>query len=64
MSRLTDGASAATDSADRQRHATDARRQNATEVRDAQLSVVSCKPLLDGGRAKENASLLARMIEV
>jgi hypothetical protein len=25
------------------------RRQNATEFRNAQLSVVSCKPLLDGG---------------
>ncbi len=26
------------------------RRQNATELRNAQLSVVSCKRLLDGGR--------------
>ena len=41
-------ASAATDSADRQRHATGSRRQNATESRNAQLSVVSCEPLLGG----------------
>jgi hypothetical protein len=47
--RITDRASAATDSADRQRRATESRRQNATELRNAQLSVVSCKPLLDSG---------------
>ena len=48
--RLTDRASAATDSADCQRYATWARRQDATESRNARLSVVSCKPLLSGGR--------------
>jgi len=42
-----DRASTATDSADRQRHATESRRQNATEFGNALLSVVSCKPLLD-----------------
>jgi len=41
--RLTDRASAATDSADRQRYATEPRRQNATDSRSAQLSVGSCK---------------------
>ncbi len=43
---LTDLASAATDIADRQRRATESRRQNATELRNAQLSVVSCKRLV------------------
>ena len=34
------------------------RRQNATELRNAGLSVVSCKPLLDGGaRSGENQEL-------
>ena len=42
------GRSAATASADHQRDATVSRRQNATELRNAQLSVVSCKPLLRG----------------
>ena len=45
---LTDRVSAATDSADRQRHATESRRQNVTQLSNAQLSIVSCKPLLDG----------------
>jgi len=44
--RPTDRASAATDSADRQRWGTAVRRQNATELGNAQLSVVSCKPLI------------------
>ena len=39
---LTDRASAATDSADRQRNATGARRQNANELGNNQLSVVCC----------------------
>jgi hypothetical protein len=47
--RPTDRASAAIDRADRQRRATESRHQNATELRNAQLSGVGCKPLLDGG---------------
>jgi hypothetical protein len=46
--RLTDRASAVTDSADRQRDVTESRRQNGIEMGNAQLSVVSCKPLLGG----------------
>jgi hypothetical protein len=55
-SLITDRASAATDSADRQRCATEPRRQNATNFRNAQLSVVSCKPLLDGARTTPQRS--------
>ena len=46
MSRPTDRVSAATDSADRQRRATEPQRQNATELRNAQLSVVSLEALV------------------
>ena len=47
--RPTDRASTATDSADRQRDATESRRQYDTEFTNAQLSVVSYKLLLGGG---------------
>ncbi len=46
---VPDRASAATDGADHQRYATESRRQNPTNFRNAQPSVVSCKPLLGGG---------------
>jgi len=45
--RLTDRGSAATDGADRQRDVAEARRQDPTELRNAQPAVVSCKPSYD-----------------
>ena len=53
----TDRSSAATDSADRQRHVTESRRQKATESRIGQLSVVSCRPLLGGEHCSPRALL-------
>jgi hypothetical protein len=46
--RPTDRASIAASSADRQRDAAGSRRQDATELRSAQLSGVGCKPLSGG----------------
>ena len=56
-SRLTDRASAATDSADRQRHATESRLQNGTKFGNAELCHVSYSALLGGGQTLRDHDL-------
>ena len=46
----TDRASAATNSADRQRDAAKSRRQNATELRNTELFAIGCQPLFGGAK--------------
>jgi hypothetical protein len=53
--RLTNRAPVATDGADSEGHATVSRRQKATRLTNAQLSVVDRNPLLDGARDVEGA---------
>lgn len=50
LRRMTNRASAAADSADRQRNVTESRPQHAAELGNPQLSAVNCQPMLSGER--------------